>query len=141
MADSMSIIDVIEKLTNIEKEVKGLLVALKHIKKTTGKRVKRPVDPDAPKKLNGFNKPVEISDALCDFMEVDHGSLLSRTDVTRKISAYINSSELKNPEKKTEIVIDKTLSKLLNLDEKATISFPQIQTHLKPHYPPAASKK
>ena len=132
--------DVLTQLTELEKSVKSLIATVKVLKKQKpAKKPKKEVDPDAPKKLNGFNKPIKVSNTLCDFMGISHGAEVSRTDVTPKISAYINEKELKNPEKKTDIILDAKLSKLLGIKQGDAIRFPQIQTYLKPHYPRPAS--
>ena len=40
---------------------------------------------------HGFAVPDRLSDKLCDFLSVPHDTELSRTDVTRKVTSYIES--------------------------------------------------
>lgn len=82
---------------------------------------------------SGFAKPTKISDEMCDFMKIPHGSERSRTDVTRSINQYIKTNNLNNPTNKRYVIPDGTLKKLLNLSDTEQISFFHMQKYLSPH--------
>lgn len=84
-------------------------------------------------KPSGITKPTGISDELCDFLGVDHGTLLARTEVTKRISAYYKEHSLQVPEDKRLIKPDKALKKLLKCGNEPFIMF-KLQTFLKDHF-------
>lgn len=69
-----------------------------------------------PRKPCGFELPVLISNDLCDFLDMPHGSKVARTEVTKYIIQYISDNQLTHPEKKTMVVPDEKLFKLLGDD-------------------------
>jgi hypothetical protein len=83
------------------------------------------------KKESVFTKPTKISDALCTFLGVAKGSLLSRSEVTTKVCAYAKSHQLMD---KQVIKADAALRKLLALTEKDELKILNLQRFLKPHY-------
>src|SRR5687768_607271 len=48
-----------------------------------GKKRQRKAPADGEKRPSGFTKPTKISNELCDFLGVSHGSEFARTDVTK----------------------------------------------------------
>ena len=88
----------------------------KLIKKFVSKYIKKETKPKKPRKKSGFALPVSISDDLCEFMELEKGSKVARTQVTQYLSTYIKDNNLINPENKKIIVPDAKLSKLLGDD-------------------------
>jgi chromatin remodeling complex protein RSC6 len=88
-----------------------------------------------PRKASGFVLAVPISDDLCDFLDIPHGSQVSRTEVTKYLIAYISDHNLSNPEKKTLVVPDERLSKLLGPDvDVDTLTRFTIQRYMNRHY-------
>jgi upstream activation factor subunit UAF30 len=88
-----------------------------------------------PRGLSGFAVPTKLSNDLCDFLGIDHGSYMARTEVTKKVTQYIKENNLRNPEKKRFIIIDEKLAKLLgptSLDADIT-SF-SIQKYMNVHF-------
>ena len=57
----------------------------------------------------GLTAPAQLSRELSAFMGID---LCGRTDVTKRVWAYIKSHELQNPADRREIICDTTLEKL-----------------------------
>lgn len=88
-----------------------------------------------PRKPSGFQLPVLISDELCHFLEMEKGSMLPRTEVTKRLITYISEKKLVNPEKKTQIIPDDKLSKLLgnNVDYPNLTRF-TIQKYMNCHF-------
>lgn len=89
-----------------------------------------------PKKETVFTKPTAISDALCTFLGVPKGTLLSRSEVTTRVCHYAKEHNLMA---KQVIKADAPMRKLLALTEKDELKILNLQRYLKPHYPKAAT--
>lgn len=91
-----------------------------------------------PKKETVFTKPTAISDALCTFLGLNKGSLVSRSEVTTRVCRYAKEHNLMV---KQVIKADAPLRKLLSLTEKDELKILNLQRYLKPHYikPPVAT--
>ena len=88
-----------------------------------------------PRKPSGFLLPVNISNELCDFLNVPHGSQVARTEVTKYLIDYITQEKLIHPEKKTRIVPDDKLMALLGPEaDLATLTRFTIQKYMNKHY-------
>jgi len=88
-----------------------------------------------PRKPSGFQLPVDISDDLCDFLDIDRGSKMPRTEVTKFIIKYISDNQLINPEKKTQIIPNEQLLKLLGNDiDMQNLTRFTIQKYMNRHF-------
>ena len=136
---------IIEKVNTLFvnfKEVQNLLKVLskdyekqqKIIEKAQKKRQ------NAKNSPSGFAKPNKISDELCDFIGVPHGTEKSRTDITRFINSYVKEHNLNKPENKRFILPDDKLKKILNVGDKEDINYFILQKQISHHFPPSASK-
>lgn len=131
---------VIERLTEQITTMKSLLSEVKSLKKEAtkpvkNKKVKKERDPNKPPP---FTKPVEISSELRKFLKQEGD--ISRTEVTQKMYAYIKDKKLQNPEMKRQFILDKPLAKLFKVDEKTSMEYFKLQTHMKQHYPKTEAK-
>lgn len=91
----------------------------KELIKKNNKQNKTSKDSNSAKRPNAFTTPTRISDKLCDFLKKPHGTLVSRTDVTKSISKYVKSNNLAVLENKRQFVPDKNLKNILSpLEEK-----------------------
>ena len=133
------------EMKTLMKEVNKLRIAAS---KPT-KRVKKPVDPNTPRKLGALEKPIEITEELCDFLKLEKGELYSRQFITKSINEYVKSNDIQNPENRRYILLESSdaglkLKKLLR-DPDQPLTFFNIQRYLKVHYPKsedtAADKK
>jgi chromatin remodeling complex protein RSC6 len=107
----------------------------KLIKKFVSKYIKKETKPKKPRKKSGFALPVSISDDLCEFMELEKGSKVARTQVTQYLSSYIKDNNLINPENKKIIVPDAKLTKLLGDDiSDIELTYFNIQTFMNKHF-------
>ena len=87
------------------------------------------------KNVSGFAKPTLISDDLADILEVDKGSKLARTEVTKLLSDYIKKNNLQNQDNKREILLDDKLKKLFEkYIDNDRIEWFGMQKHLKHHF-------
>ena len=119
-----------KRMINLEKEFnsfkKFATSFIENIKKGCEKK---------PRKASGFVLPVPISDELCDFLDIQHGSQAPRTEVTKFLIAYISDHNLTNPEKKTLVIPDDKLSRLLGPDvDIETLTRFTIQKYMNRHY-------
>jgi hypothetical protein len=121
-------------LSALFKETQSALKVLskeyEKMKKTVSKSERKRAN--ARTNPNGFAKPALITDALCDFLSVPKGTEMSRTDVTRKINAYIKEHNLNKPENKRIILPDEKLRKILNVKPSEEVSFFSLQRFLSP---------
>ena len=126
-------------LEQISQDVTALRSELKSLAKVTRKIMRKLEDPDGSKaaeraKNNGFNRKNRITDTLQQFLGVEPGTMVSRSEVTKFISAYINDKGLKSKENGREIVLDDKLRALLNPPADETLTFLNLQKYLSPHY-------
>lgn len=107
----------------------------KLIKKFVSKYIKKETKPKKPRKKSGFALPVVISDDLCEFMNLERGSKVARTQVTQYLSTYIKDNNLINPENKKIIIPDAKLTKLLGGDIiDIELTYFNIQTFMNKHF-------
>jgi chromatin remodeling complex protein RSC6 len=90
-----------------------------------------------PRKASGFVLPGPISNELCDFLDIPHGTQASRTEVTKYLISYIDENELIDPEKKTLVVPNDRLHALLGptVDLETLTRF-TMQKYMNRHYLP-----
>ena len=118
--------------------------ALKSTKKKS-RKTDVEVDPDAPKAIASINKPVVISNELCEFLGFPKDTEHSRNEVTTTINKYVKENDLQDHQNKRYIRLegspsaDKLKALLRNPDQPLT--FFNIQRYLKPHYPMSAKDK
>lgn len=119
------------RLQKLEKQVHRDTKALN--KKVSGKRPRKPRDPNAPK--SGFAKEGPVSDEMRKFLSLKKDELISRTDVTKRIHEYCKSKNLQDPADKRQIKPDAALRKLLKLSKDDDLTFFNLQKHMKIHFP------
>jgi chromatin remodeling complex protein RSC6 len=101
-------------------------------KKLRGKR-RRPVDPNA--QPSGFAKPGPVSDELRTFLGLENDELIARTAVTKRINDYCKAHNLQNEADKRQINPDASLRKLLKMSKTDNLTFFNLQTYMKVHFP------
>ncbi len=133
---------VVENMKNLVQDVRSVLKSTKLLHVHVNRRLRylnkkrkggKKKGVDQKKNPSGFNKPTKISDELAKFLSVDLGTELPRTEVTRRINAYIKEHDLQNPADRREINCDKCLNKLLN-PGSIQLSYFNLQTYLSPHF-------
>jgi len=136
---------IIDKVNSLAANIKDIQANLKVLSKEYDKQLK--VIEKAQKKRqnaknspSGFAKPNKISDELCDFIGVPHGTEKSRTDITRFINAYVKEHNLNKPENKRFILPDTKLKKILNVGDSEEINYFILQKLISHHFPASASK-
>jgi len=135
VAEGSTLAQVVAKVNTFASLIKDVQTLLKTLTKEYD-RMKKTVDKTERKRANartnpnGFAKPAKITDDMCDFLSVPHGSELSRTDVTRRINAYIKEHNLNKPENKRIILPDDKLRKILGVKNDEEVSFFSLQKYL-----------
>lgn len=107
-------------------------------------RRKAKKDPNRKKRdPSGFAVATDISDNLCDFLSLDRGTKLSRTDVTKLVTQYIREKNLQIPENRRSFKPDKNLSSILGplqkIDEDKGFTYFNLQRYITPHITSSAS--
>lgn len=95
---------------------------------------------NARKSPSGFAKPNKISDELCDFINVPHGTEKSRTEITRYINAYVKEHNLNKPTNRRIILPDDKLKNILKINNDEEVTFFILQRLISHHFPSNANK-
>jgi upstream activation factor subunit UAF30 len=108
----------------------------KQVKKAEqgGKRRRVKADGESSHSNSVFLQPSKISPALAKFCGVSAETMISRTDATRKIAAYIKEHDLQNPDNRREIRADATLTSLFALTAEDKLNYFNLQRYIKPHF-------
>lgn len=133
LKDALTLVkDLTVKVNQLEKRVKRDHKVME--KKMKGRK-QRVQDPN--KKPSGFAKPGPVSDELRKFIGLEKDELISRTQVTKRITAYLQEHNLQKDKDKRSIHPDKALAKLLRYDSKKDdpLTFFNLQRFMKIHYP------
>jgi chromatin remodeling complex protein RSC6 len=120
-------------------EIASLRNELKSLTKIVRKIRTHQEDPSGEKAKaravnNGFNRALEISPKLREFLGLDADESVSRSEVTRRINKYITENGLKHPDNGRMIILDAKLIDLLAPPEGVQVTFLNIQKYLSPHY-------
>jgi len=130
---TVSVEDVMNEVNELRKEVKSLAKMLRKVSKVQE-------DPEGTKSKEksqnqGFNKKHPVTDQLCDFLGVEKGSLVSRTECSRFIANYVKEKGLKDPNNTKIIIQDKVLKDILQVPKGEQLTHLNIQKHLTKHFP------
>lgn len=123
---------VLTEIASLRNEIKSLTKIVRkirtHQEDPSGEKAKaRAVN-------NGFNRALEISPKLREFLGLDADESVSRSEVTRRINKYITENGLKHPDNGRMIILDAKLIDLLAPPEGVQVTFLNIQKYLSPHY-------
>jgi chromatin remodeling complex protein RSC6 len=134
------LVEKIGTLTALNKEIQSVLKQVvkeyEKVKKVVDKmQMKREKSRKSP---SGFAKPNKISNELCDFIGVPHGTEKSRTDITRYINNYVKEHNLNKPTNRRIILPDEKLKKILNVKDDEEVTFFILQRLISHHFPTKA---
>jgi chromatin remodeling complex protein RSC6 len=131
---SAKLVTIATMVRELQNEIKVAEKELVKVVKANSKKSKRRVNNSGAKKTpSGFAKPTPLTDALCDFLGVAKGTELARTDVTRRINAYIKEHNLQDPSDKRKIHPDNKLSTVLAPSDEP-YSFFSLQRSIKHNF-------
>ena len=123
------------RLQKLEKQVHREHKA--NLKKMRGRKRRAP-NPNA--EPSGFQKPGKVSPELSKFLGLKKDELISRTNVTKRINAYCRENKLQLESDKRKIVPDAPLKKLLKMKAGDELTFFNLQTYMKKHFPDKEGK-
>lgn len=120
-------------------ELKGIhSLLIRYAKKTLKDAEKTDIvaDTNAEKsKTRGFRRQCQISDAMCGFLGLTHGTMSSRVEVNQAINAYIKDNKLIDKDNAQRIIPDEKLWSILSEEARGNkITYFSIQKYLKHHY-------
>lgn len=130
--------DILENLGQLRKNITVIQNQIKtlegRVKKEQDKQKKTKQQRKKPN--SGFAKPTKISDELCEFMGIETGTELARTEVTKYLHEYIKKNSLQVETNKTLIVPDNNLKNLLALEDDLSkeIHFFSLQKYMNKHF-------
>ena len=84
----------------------------------------------APKRASMFTTPVGLKDPLADFLGKPKGTKMTPAEVSRAVTAYIKTHNLKDAAKGHTIHADAPLRKVLALKEGEELTYRTIQRYL-----------
>ena len=127
--------DLAAALRDIQLLLKTAQKDLVKLAKTNVKKTKKTNNTGVKKTPSGFAKPTKLSDALCDFLGVEHGTELARTEVTRRINTYIKENNLQDSKDRRIILPDANLSTVLYMVmPDVPMTFFNIQSNIKDNF-------
>ena len=86
------------------------------------------------RKPSGFAKPANVTNELCQFMGIENGSKIARTEVTKHLIAYIKENNLFHTTNKKVINPDDVLKNLLGLQENEEVTYFTLQKYMNKHF-------
>lgn len=131
---------IVEKMVALQALVKEVQALVKGHVKVYGKLQKvaekaQRKKAAARKAPSGFTKPTKISPELATFLKVPATELLARTEVTKRVTAYIKEHKLYDEKNKRRILPNAALKKLLNVKDGEEVSYFTLQRYMAVHFP------
>lgn len=123
---------VMSQLKTLQTDVKGLQKSYTKLLKDHDKTVNKKKRQN--RKPSGFAKPSALSTEMTSFLGLKKDVEVARNEVTKMINKYIVDNNLRKEEDKRQIIPDKKLSKLLNLDGSEQLSYFNLQKYIKHHF-------
>ena len=139
--------DILTRLQNFRTLSQTLMADVRKLQKNVARQVresskknkKRRAAGDSKRPPSGFAKPTLISDSLCQFLGVESGTMMARTEVTKHLTKYIKAHELQDQANKRIINCDTALAGLLNVKPSDEVTYFNLQRYMKPHFPQSAA--
>ena len=122
-----------QQITVISGQVRSLRARSEREMKAAIKAGRKRKNPD--RKPSGFVKPALISNELATFLNKQKGTEMARTAVTKEINQYIRSNNLQDPSNGRIILADTKLRKLLRLPKGDKLTYFNLQTYMRHHFP------
>ena len=124
--------EAVDNLTNAVKSLNGIRKPIDKLARAKPPRKRINIDAST----NGFLRPVHISPELAKFLGCPEDELKSRVQVTQAIWKYIKDHNLQTPTNGRVVIVDDTLSKLLNVDPETqgNLAYCKIQSCIKHHF-------
>ena len=119
--------------------VKDLTVESKSIERDFNTVVKKMQKTSKKKRnssrpLSGFAVPTKLTPELYDFLDLQHGTLIARKDVTKLMNNYIVENNCRDTQDRRKIIPNEALKKLFKCTDDDNITYFNLQTYMKKHY-------
>ena len=111
---------------------KSIAKDLKNASKS--KKSKKSSVPNPNRQASGFVKPSAVSEELLKFFGKEAGTMMSRVEVSKEITAYIEKNSLKDKDNGRQINPDAKLTKLLKVGAGEVLTYFNLQRYLKIHF-------
>lgn len=98
------------------------------------KKSKKSSTPNPNRQASGFVKPSAVSEDLLKFFGKEAGTMMSRVEVSKEITAYIEKNGLKDKDNGRQINPDAKLTKLLKVGAGEVLTYFNLQRYLKIHF-------
>jgi chromatin remodeling complex protein RSC6 len=98
------------------------------------KKSKKSSVPNPNRQASGFVKPSAVSEDLLKFFGKEAGTMMSRVEVSKEITAYIEKNSLKDKDNGRQINPDAKLTKLLKVGAGEVLTYFNLQRYLKIHF-------
>lgn len=125
--------DLKAKITVIQNSVRGIEKNVKKELRSLERKLNKNKNKGS-RKPSGFAVPSSISNELCNFMKVDQGVKVARTEVTQYIINYIKKKELQDKSNGRKIKPDKALKSLLNVNKNEDLTYFNLQKYMNKHF-------
>lgn len=129
-------------LKKMAKELSKKATELKNLEKMFNKEKKAAEKKAVQKKKtnskkNGLETPIPLSDVLCQFLNIEKGSRMSRNKAKAGIRAHIRDKKLQNPNNRRELIPDKKLkSILIDYVDGDELTYFTLEKYIKKHFLP-----
>ena len=133
-----------KKLVELKSTVGNMMVMFRELRKKQrryareiSKRGRKKIEEDMlrPKqKPKGFQVPIRITDELCDFMHVEHGTKMNCAEAGKRVHMYIKEHKLQDPSNGININLDSKLKSLLHVEKEVQLTYFNLQHYLSRHY-------
>ena len=111
---------------------KSIAKDLKNASKS--KKSKKSSVPNPNRQASGFVKPSAVSEELLKFFGKEAGTMMSRVEVSKEITAYIEKNGLKDKDNGRQINPDAKLTKLLKIGAGEVLTYFNLQRYMKVHF-------
>lgn len=136
---------IFDKLHFVQNLIKEIQTQLKTASKSINKAIKKESNnkrkgrkaSTSSRAPGGFAKPTQLSETMSAFLGIDNGTMVPRTEVTKRINDYIKTNNLQNARDKRIINPDAQLLKLLSPPEEgksADLTYFTLQSRIKHHF-------
>ena len=82
------------------------------------------------KHKSGFAVPVQVAESLASFLNLPHAELVPRTEVTKKLTAYIKAKDLQVPNNRKNFICDEQLATIFNIPTGTETNWFEMQRFL-----------
>ena len=121
------------QITTIQNTVRGIEKNVKKELRSLERKLNKNKNKGS-RKPSGFAVPSSISKELCNFMNLDQGAKIARTEVTQYIINYIKQKELQDKNNGRKIKPDDALKGLLNMKKKDELTYFNLQKYMNKHF-------